>query len=655
MKNTNINNYVNQKKGISLISLVVTIIAIIILASIIIYTGLYAPNKASLASFMQEISDFRTAVMQDYMNKRTKYALNDIYRSDAQIFYTIANGGDESIIENIDEQPSEDLTSGQYSNVYSLKALGVADKGIEGTYAFLISNDNNVEGWNKNRKYYEPGETHWVTDVGDVFILKGYHVADDGSERYYLNERVYTNTQITEEVAIIEKPKKEFKNQLADSSYGTEEKPYEIVCAEDLVDFAYAVDGIKVASDGTIEYTSARNYFKNKFIVLNQNINFKSRLSYEDAQRIDYGDINQNGVVEELKTELTTGLGWIIIGKEGVFYGSFDGNNNSINNLYINDVSETSHVGLFGKINSSTIENLRVNGNIYCNSTYAAAIVSYGNGEIRNCSFGGSLENVKENIRSTTGGIIGYSNNNCIIEKCSNKGNIKGKFQVGGILGSGAASISECYNTASLYSESNDFYSAIGGIAANGGNCEIVDCYNTGNVEGPRNVGGITGGGVKYAERCYNSGHIISKSSAGGINGGKTNGYVMNFIRCYNAGTIEGSDHVAGICGYNWVIGATTFDQCYNLGEIKGNTVICGITGHLQVDGSKMSNCYNFGKITGQRITGIAWGNNDKVKIVSCYNSGVLDGNTKYGISWKGNIKNCYYLSQSRNSSRGWN
>ncbi|MBQ9313522.1 MAG: BspA family leucine-rich repeat surface protein [Clostridia bacterium] len=197
MKNTNINNYVNQKKGISLISLVVTIIAIIILASIIIYTGLYAPNKASLASFMQEISDFRTAVMQDYMNKRTKYALNDIYRSDAQIFYTIANGGDESIIENIDEQPSEDLTSGQYANVFSLETLGLKGKGIEGTYAFLIEDDNYVENWHMNRRYYEKGETHWITDKGDVFVLKGFHVADDGREKYYLNERIYIEEELS--------------------------------------------------------------------------------------------------------------------------------------------------------------------------------------------------------------------------------------------------------------------------------------------------------------------------------------------------------------------------------------------------------------------------------------------------------------------------
>ena len=479
-------------------------------------------------------------------------------------------------------------------------------------------------------------------------------VFDDEESFYVLfkTNRMYKvdgKGKIDERITTYQKATKKLTEEIKNTEYGTQEKPYEINSIEDLVDLSYKVNGIVVDKDGALTYTNTRNSFTNKYIILTKDLNFKLPLSYEDSTRKDYGDINGNGMVEELLTELTTGTGWIPIGgngqnDSGILNGYFNGNNNSIINLYINNSSEKSYVALIGKTNSAIIEDINIKCDIYCNSTYAAGVVGYGNKQIENCSFEGKIENTKENIRSTTAGIVAYSNVDSIIEKCKCKGKIKGRFNVGGILGSGNAKIFNCYNESVLFAESNDSYSAIGGIAANGGHCEITDCYNTGKVEGPRNVGGITGGGVGKAERCRNSGHIISETGAGGINGGKTNGYNMKFIKCYNTGTIEGKNDVAGICGYNWVIGVSIFEECYNLGEIKGNSNVAGITGLIQVEGSKLCNCFNHGKITGTKISGVAWGKNDKVKMISCYNSGELYGTTKYGISSNGNIKNCYYL-----------
>ena len=78
-----------MKKGISLISLIITIIVIIILAAIVIFTGLNTPDRANLAKFTQNISDFRTAVQQDFMEKKAEYATNGLSRSNAQIYYII--------------------------------------------------------------------------------------------------------------------------------------------------------------------------------------------------------------------------------------------------------------------------------------------------------------------------------------------------------------------------------------------------------------------------------------------------------------------------------------------------------------------------------------------------------------------------------------
>ena len=59
-----------------MISLIITIIVIIILAAIVIFTGLNTPDRANFAKFVSEFSDFRTAVQQDYFAKKTKFSVD---------------------------------------------------------------------------------------------------------------------------------------------------------------------------------------------------------------------------------------------------------------------------------------------------------------------------------------------------------------------------------------------------------------------------------------------------------------------------------------------------------------------------------------------------------------------------------------------------
>ena len=516
-------------------------------------------------------------------------------------------------------------------------ALQAANKGKFGdiTQENLQQQINNEFGEEKNAKVYDDEENFLVLVENRL-----YKVDKDG------------NVELSD--SNFEFPKKEFLAQLSNNELGTsEDKPYEIRCIEDLLDFSLTVNGI-VIENNEITYSTKYNNFSKKYVSLVKNLDFKVPLSYENAERIDYGDINQDGKVENLLTELTTGKGWIPIGgygqnNNGIFNGNFNGNGHKISNLFIYNEEKRDSVAFIGKIGPAVVENINIKANIYCNSTHAAGIIGvtqYNQTRtIKNCVFEGTIENIREDVRSQTAGIIALNNSGLTnIEKCGNKSNIEGKFSVGGITCSSAKSISKCYNVGNLYSESTDGYSSIGGIAANGGNSDITDCYNTGKVEGPRNVGGITGGGAGNVENCYNSGHITGGGSVGGINGGKTNGYFINFKKCYNSGKIEGTGPTGGICGYNWVIGTTVFEECYNIGEINGNNA-AGITGFLQVEGSKVCNCYNFGKIKGKTSSSIVWNNSDKIKIISCYNAGELEGTTKYEITNRGIIENCYYIS----------
>ena len=87
---------------------------------------------------------------------------------------------------------------------------------------------------------------------------------------------------------------------------------------------------------------------------------------YEDATRIDYGDIN--GKVDSLLKELTTSKGWILVGDKNKSYISFTWNFNGDGKrlvIYIWIVSDVSNsVGLFGYSNGGEILKLNLSGNI---------------------------------------------------------------------------------------------------------------------------------------------------------------------------------------------------------------------------------------------------------------------------------------------------
>ena len=76
-----------DKKGISIISLIITIIVIIILASVVIFNGLDTPESARYAKFTSDLSNLQETVDQRYGDKYSEYAIegknihsSDIYR-----------------------------------------------------------------------------------------------------------------------------------------------------------------------------------------------------------------------------------------------------------------------------------------------------------------------------------------------------------------------------------------------------------------------------------------------------------------------------------------------------------------------------------------------------------------------------------------------
>ena len=176
--------FFKSKKGISLVSLIITIIVIIILAAIVIFTGLNTPDRANFAKFAHTFSDFQTAVTQDYMQKKAQYAIENKTRSDAQIYYNIAKNTDWATSNDINQKPSGDTTISEL-------AISTYPEPLKGEDCYEVTDDTVVYNWNKNFGYYEARtmEHHYITDEGESFFLPGYLVEENGTKKWYVNER----------------------------------------------------------------------------------------------------------------------------------------------------------------------------------------------------------------------------------------------------------------------------------------------------------------------------------------------------------------------------------------------------------------------------------------------------------------------------------
>ena len=98
---------------------------------------------------------------------------------------------------------------------------------------------------------------------------------------------------------------------------GSEEHPYEIWCIEDLIAFSNIVNatGIKYVDNKPVEITRT-DAFGEKYVKLMKNLNFKSKFSYADSERTDFGNLNGiDNDGDKLINEMKTGTGFPPIGR----------------------------------------------------------------------------------------------------------------------------------------------------------------------------------------------------------------------------------------------------------------------------------------------------------------------------------------------------
>ncbi len=255
----------------------------------------------------------------------------------------------------------------------------------------------------------EDGKKLNVTLQFNYAFTKSFDVAPDGGFEFERGTHSYLEYKLDLSDLLDDDSWLLAATEFADDSEGTENDPIEITSAAELA------------------YLS--------LITLNGDYNYGSY--YELTANIDL-----------------SGKKWYPIGgSNNDFYGHFDGNNNTISNLTIDDGGD--NLGLFGSIYNASISDLTID-------TPAIS----GEGHRVGAICGLAWEN------STSSG--------CAVEN----GSVAGRFYVGGVIGRAefSSTESDCHNSNSTISGTEDNIGGISGSISD--NSTIEECYNTGSVLG---------------------------------------------------------------------------------------------------------------------------------------------------------------------------
>lgn len=206
------------------------------------------------------------------------------------------------------------------------------------------------------------------------------------------------------------------------------------------------------------------------------------------------------------------------------FTGKFDGIDYNIFNL---DISGENNVGLFGKTDGATINNVTlVGGSITGTGSNVGAIV----GSANNTTLTNVVNSAAVSGVSNVGGIVGTADGTTV-ENAINTGTIEGnstsETNVGGLIGEMKDSdtadnyksqiIGNSYNLGDV---SGDGYN-VGGLVGHAVNSTIGDgtnlVYNRLDVTGAYNVGGIVGNMVgSIVQNAENSGTVLATGHTNG-------------------------------------------------------------------------------------------------------------------------------------------
>ena len=213
---------------------------------------------------------------------------------------------------------------------------------------------------------------------------------------------------------------------------GTENNPWKITNASQMEALSALVN--------------AGNTFEGKYFEMANSITLNYSENWIPIGKIDGYDINNRKQ----------------IGKLHCFMGNFDGKNNEIKGLHIED-NKIEDAGLFGVVYKGTIKNIKLsseNSLVTAKIRIGACIGVLIDGNVKNCENNIGVTVGDASAGGIIGDIIGTQN---VVEDCKNNASINGNY-IGGIVG---------------YLDNS--------------NVEIINCKNTGTIQSGKYNGGILG------------------------------------------------------------------------------------------------------------------------------------------------------------------
>lgn len=249
--------------------------------------------------------------------------------------------------------------------------------------------------------------------------------------------------------------------------------------------------------------------------------------------------------------------------------------------------------------NATVTENLLFNINVYDDSFGLTEWVPIGTSEHPYTgTFNGAGYNIAginiSNTSLTNSGLFGYVGTGTVTGVNLVDGLIRGKENVGGIIGYLASgSVINCVCNSEVQGDR-----AVGGIVGNLGTstAKVTTCAMIGTITGTnvsneqsylQNVGGVVGYNNRASvTKSFSSAHINAPLAryVGGIVGNSSSGSITS---SYSTSTVVGFDRVGGIAGNN---NNGTFTRCYTAGKVSGTSQV-GIAFGATV-GSNVTYCY---------------------------------------------------------------
>lgn len=343
--------------------------------------------------------------------------------------------------------------------------------------------------------------------------------------------------------------------------------------------------------------------------------------------------------------------------------------------IVLNDkMTEDKYSAMIGCYNRGNISGL-VTGGILGSSDYATIYINecYNMGKISSID---TMEEATANIGGIAGkiSISSFEKLQGNIIKCHNIGEIYNtncNGNSGGILANNylwghntLSNIEDCINSGNIYSKALATGGIVGKIYDDSGNINIHRCYNEGKIKGSSQyIGGISGTtmsrdfGEIFINRVYNSGNIECEKadSIGGIVGFSTMSYQVyvknpgstNIEKCYNVGNLSNETsetaYIGGIVGKTstklqkiWIAGSVNSGEIRQEKEYKGEILGKEIT----ATAGNVESCYHnnkdLGGISGNDVSGAAEYLSELPSIIDVMGEGFKANENGYPkLSWQ--------------------